>query len=303
MIFNEIYGAYYNVMAKVLTAAVSHPLEKGELYDIIEKYAFGESILTIEKAIREEKWQLVKSDGTTSLKNIPTLPLTVLQKSWLKAISLDPRMKLFDVTYPALDDVEPLFTPEDYYVFDKYSDGDPYENETYIRHFKLILAAVKEKKTLKITMKTRTGSEISFIMIPDHLEYSEKDDKFRLIGTGKKYADTVNLARIVSCRLYEGDFIPERSKRFNGGSQTVVCELTDERNALERVLLHFAHFEKQAEKLDEKKYKVQVTYDKEDETEVLIRVLSFGPMLKVTGPESFIKLIKDKLLSQIRCGL
>ena len=303
MIFNEIYGAYYNVMAKVLTAAVSHPLEKGELYDIIEKYAFGESILTIEKAIREEKWQLVKSDGTTPLKNIPTLPLTVLQKSWLKAISLDPRMKLFDVTYPAVDDVEPLFTPEDYYVFDKYSDGDPYENETYIRHFKLILAAVKEKKTLKITMKTRTGSEISFIMIPDHLEYSEKDDKFRLIGTGKKYADTVNLARIVSCRLYEGDFIPERSKRFNGGSQTVVCELTDERNALERVLLPFAHFEKQAEKLDEKKYKVQVTYDKEDETEVLIRVLSFGPMLKVTGPESFIKLIKDKLLSQIRCGL
>ena len=303
MIFNENYGAYYNVLAKVLTAAVSHPLEKGELYDIIEKYAFGESILTIEKAIREEKWQLVKSDGTTPLKNIPTLPLTVLQKSWLKAISLDPRMKLFDVTYPAVDDVEPLFTPEDYYVFDKYSDGDPYENETYIRHFKLILAAVKEKKTLKITMKTRTGSEISFIMIPDHLEYSEKDDKFRLIGTGKKYADTVNLARIVSCRLYEGDFIPERSKRFNGGSQTVVCELTDERNALERVLLHFAHFEKQAEKLDEKKYKVQVTYDKEDETEVLIRVLSFGPMLKVTGPESFIKLIKDKLLSQIRCGL
>ena len=303
MIFSEIYSAYYNVMAKVLTAAVNHPLEKGELYEIIEKYAFGESVLTIEKAIKEEKWQLIKGDGTTPIDHAPTLPLTNLQKSWLKAISLDPRMKLFDCSFPGLDDVEPLFTPDDYYVFDKYADGDPYEDEMYIHHFRLVLHAVKEKKPLKITMRARTGGKISFVMEPDHMEYSEKDDKFRLIGTGRKYADTVNIARIVNCRLYEGDFIPHRNRRLDGGSQSIELELIDERNALERVLLHFAHFEKQAEKLDEKRYKVQITYDKEDETEVLIRVLSFGPMVKVIGPNSFIKLIKERLLGQIRCEL
>ena len=197
-----------------------------------------------------------------------------------------------------LDDVEPLFTPDDYYVFDKYADGDPYEDEMYIRHFRMVIHAVKEKKPLKITMRARTGGEISFVMEPDHMEYSEKDDKFRLIGTGRKYADTVNIARIVSCRLYEGDFIPHRNRRLGGGSQSIELELIDERNALERVLLHFAHFEKQAEKLDEKRYKVQITYDKEDETEVLIRVLSFGPMVKVIGPTSFIKLIKERLIKQ-----
>lgn len=45
----------------------------------------------------------------------------------------------------------------------------------------------------------------------------------------------------------------------------MVIELTNERRALERVLLHFAHFEKKAEKLDETHYRVIVYYDRKDE--------------------------------------
>lgn len=304
MIFSELYSAYYNVMAKVIDSAIDHPLRKGELYEIIEKYAFSESVLTIEKAISDEKWQLVTKEGSTPLKNKATVPLTTLQKRWLKAISLDPRMKLFGEVFPELEDVKPLFTEEDYVIFDKYADGDPYEDEEYINNFRLILSAVREKKPLKISMMSRTGGIIHFSIMPDCLEYSEKDDKFRLIGAGKKYADTVNLARIVSCRLYEGEYIPDGKRvRIHTGPRTVTFELTDERNALERVLLHFAHFEKQAEKLDDKRYNVSITYDKEDETELLIRILSFGPMIKVTGPDKFINLIKERLNNQISCGL
>lgn len=31
MIFNEIYGVYYNAVAKILKEAVDHPLQKNEL--------------------------------------------------------------------------------------------------------------------------------------------------------------------------------------------------------------------------------------------------------------------------------
>ena len=65
--------------------------------------------------------------------------------------------------------------------------------------------------------------------------------------------------------------------------------------------MHFAHFEKQAEKLDDKRYKVTVTYDKDDETEIVIRILSFGPMVKVTAPQHFVDLIKERLISQKSC--
>ena len=35
-----------------------------------------------------------------------------------------------------------------------------------------------------------------------------------------------------------------------------------------------------------------VDYDKDDETEMVIRILSFGPMIKVVQPEHFINLIQ-----------
>ena len=38
--------------------------------------------------------------------------------------------------------------------------------------------------------------------------------------------------------------------------EKVLFELVDDRKALERVLMHFAHFEKQVEKVDERKYQV-----------------------------------------------
>ena len=80
------------------------------------------------------------------------------------------------------------------------------------------------------------------------------------------------------------------------------CELTmllhDERNGLERVLLHFSHFEKETLRLEDKLYQIKLRYDKEDETELLIRVLSFGPVLEVVAPEAFINLVMDRLAKQ-----
>ena len=80
--------------------------------------------------------------------------------------------------------------------------------------------------------------------------------------------------------------------------RSVVFELKDERDALERVLLHFAHFEKTAERIEKNRYVVTIHYNKEDETEMVIRILSFGPVIKATAPEHFINLIKQRLLKQ-----
>ena len=80
MIFHEIYSVYYQTVAKILEEALDHPLKQDEICNIIEKYAFSESILSIESALREQKWQLLKSDGTTIFKNDPSMPLTTIQK-------------------------------------------------------------------------------------------------------------------------------------------------------------------------------------------------------------------------------
>lgn len=301
MIFNEIYSAYYNTVAAILTEAVSHPVSDKELRKIVEKHAFGESIVTIPDAIKEDRWQLLKADGTTSISKAPTIPLSIMQKRWLKAVACDPRIRLFgnvDFDYP---EVEPLFLPSDVIIFDKYSDGDNYEDETYIANFRLILDAIRNKYPLKIETLNRKGNPVCWSVLPEYLEYSEKDDKFRLIGAGSRFGSTINLGRIISCKPSEKKFEINHGQRNPTRPRSVVFELRDQRNALERVLLHFAHFEKTAERLDDNKYTVTIHYDKEDETELVIRVLSFGPMLKVTAPQHFIDLIKQRLLDQKSC--
>lgn len=302
MIFSELYSAYYNAVAAVLTAALEHPLKDKEMRQIIEKYAFGESVLNIMPSLKEEKWQVLKADGSTPLKNVPTMPLTTLQKRWIKAIAQDPRVRLFGDCLPDFDGVEPLFMPEDILVFDKYADGDDYENEDYIKNFRLILDAIHKKYPLRIAQKNRKGNPVYHTVMPDYLEYSEKDDKFRLIGAGLRFGSTINLGRIVSCVPYDKPFNISEGKRNQPKPRSVVFELVDKRDALERVLLHFAHFQKQAEKIDDERYRVTVSYDKNDETEIVIRVLSFGPMVKVVAPQHFIDLIKQRLIDQKSCG-
>ena len=302
MIFSELYGAYYRAVADILAAAGQHPLQKQELRALIEKHAFGESVLNIEPAIREERWQLIRADGSTPIRHTPTMPLTLLEKRWLRAIAADPRVRLFAGELPEFPEVEPLFSPGDIAVYDKYADGDPYEDEDYIRRFRLILDAIKNRCPLSLEVVNRNGATVHKVLMPDHLEYSEKDDKFRLIGTGRRRVETVNLARIVCCAPFSGRFDPPAAKAEPPKKRTVEFELYDQRNALERVLMHFAHFEKQAVKADGGRYRVTVSYDRDDETEIVIRLLSFGPMIRVTAPEHCVELIRARLLRQKSCG-
>ena len=302
MIFSELYSAYYNTVAAIISGIIDGEHSEKELQKIVADRAFGESVLTILPSLKTEKWQLVYSDMTTSLEYKPTMPLTTLQKQWLKAISIDPRVKLFGVEFPDLEDVEPLFTSADYHVYDKYGDGDPFEDEEYIRQFQIILEAIRKDSQIKFEMVNRKGNTMFVRCRPVRLEYSEKDDKFRLITAGWRAVSTVNLAKIRSCAHYTGE-------RQSVGEEkaviydTITVKIRDERNAMERFMLHFAHFEKQAEKLDKKHYLVKIKYAHDDEPEMVIRILSFGPMVEVIGSEFFKQLIIEKLKKQLNCGL
>ena len=101
---------------------------------------------------------------------------------------------------------------------------------------------------------------------------------------------------------YHGEKLPtttERPPKYD----VVTIKIHDERNALERVMLHFAHFEKQAEKLNRKNYIVKIKYSHDEETDMVIRVLSFGPLIQVLEPESFRKKIVQRLKNQQNCDL
>ena len=302
MIFSELYSAYYNAIAAIIAAIIDGEHSERELQQVVSERAFGESVLTIMPALKSGKWQLVRPDMTTALEHRPTMPLTTLQKQWLKAITLDPRIKLFGVEIPGLDDVEPLFTPSDYHVYDRYSDGDPFEDDEYVRQFRVILEAMRQGTQIKFEMTNRYGKTMFIRCYPIRLEYSEKDDKFRVDTAGWRAISTINIAKIRACTHYTGPK-PLDAVAREVQYDTVTLKVVDERNALERVMLHFAHFEKQAEKLGKNTYLLRIKYAHNDEPEMVIRILSFGPLVEVVGSEDFKELVIEKLKKQKNCGL
>ncbi|MDR1192560.1 MAG: WYL domain-containing protein [Peptococcaceae bacterium] len=301
MLFNEVYGSYFNAVAAILKEAVSGNLSGKRVTEIAREKAFAESVLTIPASLRSKDWPLLDDSLRASVRRAPTMPLTALQKRWLKALLSDPRIKLFSPRIEGLDDIEPLYTQDMLVFFDRYSDGDPYEDSDYIKHFQTILTALREKKKLRVRFIGHLGTHHSWLCVPYRLEYSSKDDKFRLITASPRDGLTVNLARIKSCELLE-PYTEEEYQPPQPRIETLTFELKDERNALERAMLHFSDLEKRTERLEDGRYRVTLQYERDDTTELLIRILSFGPMLRVVAPESFIAQIRERLNKQISRG-
>jgi len=297
MIFSEIYSAYYNAVAHLINKAIDGELNEKSACDIVCGSAFSESFVSILNAIKSEEWQVIAKDFTTPIKHKALMPLTTLQLRFLKAISLDPRFALFADMIEGLDDVEPLYTAKDFYFTDMIQDGDPYDNEGYRCNFKTILQALKEKRKLSISFLSGKGYSHRNTYIPRKLEYSQKDDKFRLLCKGNYKLVVINLARIISCELLDSHKDISLNPHYRK-KNSVILEITDERNALERVMLHFANYEKETMRTGENRYQMKLVYNGDDETEVLIRVLSFGPMVKVMEPKAFTDQIKQRLINQ-----
>lgn len=299
LLFHEIYGSYFRVVSAVLAEAVRGELTTERLDALVREKAFAESVLTIPAALQGGEWPLLSGAERTPLRHAPSMPLTTLQKRWLKALLSDPRIHLFAPSPAGLEDVEPLFTPDMFVYFDRYADGDLFESPAYIAHFRTVLTALREKRKLRITFEGRHQKIHRWVCVPFRLEFSPKDDKFRLLTCG---GFTLNLARITGCELLE-QYSAKAFHEPKANPQTLVLTLSDERNALERAMLHFSHLEKETARLSNRQYQITLHYDREDETELLIRVLSFGPMLRVTAPDHFISQIRQRLQSQESCGL
>ncbi|MDR3295927.1 MAG: WYL domain-containing protein [Clostridiales Family XIII bacterium] len=299
MLFHEVYSVYFNAVAAILGEAVSGEITAKRITEIVNETAFSESVLMLPPSLKGEEWMLLGRNLQTLLRKPPQMPLTILQKRWLKALLGDPRIALFAPDTAGLEDVDPLFSAEDFIYFDRYADGDPFSDKVYMKNFRIILTALKERRKLKIRQKNRHGKKISGTFTPCKLEYSGKDDKFRLITVGGGHSYMVNVGRITKCELLDEHnenamaFIPPAPR-----TDMLTFELTDDRNALERAMLHFSDCRKETRRLENGKYLVTLWYNSPDVTEIVIRILSFGPMVRVASPDSFIALIKERMDKQ-----
>lgn len=130
------------------------------------------------------------------------------------------------------------------------------------------------------------GKRLHHQYLPCKLEYSVKNGCFRI--------DTVIPTELHTTKMPDINRILQQAYY----KEPVTFLLVNERNALERAMLQFANYEKNTRRLEGNTYECQIYYNKLNETELLIEILSFGPMLKVTENESFLQLIQTRLKKQ-----
>lgn len=314
-LFSERYSCYYQVLRRLLSSQSALTME--DIRSHICREGFGESLLSIIPKLEDGSWNLFQKDGELYLSRISRnflLPLSALEKSYLKALLSDPRIRLFlsDGQIETLDEmlscVQPLWKQEQFFYYDQFDDGDPWEDETYRGHFRRLLQALKEKRQVEIDYNSPGGTRVHHYYIPARLEYSVKNDKFRLLAlkqakTGRLRLEILNLSRMQTVRVTEKPF--SENLDLNSVIQNsyykepLRLRISDRRNALERAMLHFANYQKNTRKIDETTYECLIYYNQTMETELLIEVLSFGPMLTVIGSDHFLSLLKTRLRNQM----
>ncbi|MDE7017839.1 MAG: WYL domain-containing protein [Lachnospiraceae bacterium] len=313
-LFSEIYSCYYQVLRHLLSC--KDAMTAQDIYTRICTEGFEESMLSIIPKLENGAWDLFERDAgiyLSKLNSSLTTPLSNLEKSYLKALLSDSRIALFLTEQQLFDlkdmlsHISPLWKPEHFFYYDRFAGGDPYDDETYRHHFRLLLQAQKDKQYVDIDYNAPNGARHHHYYLPARLEYSVKNDKFRLLALKHTKGqamrlELLNVSRIRSVQLTD--------KRFSSAidlnaiiqnsyyKEPVRIRILNKRNALERAMLHFANYEKNTIKIDENTYECLIYYNQNMETELLIEVMSFGPMLTVIGNERFLSLLKARLQRQ-----
>lgn len=319
-IFSEIYGAYYRIASRLLGLG---SVKDSDVYDVIREDGFRDSALFLPQKLLPQPdgsdWGLFErgEDGLLhAIVGEPPRVLSRLQKMWLKAKLADPRMRLFlcdDVLQSLsvrLSDVPPLYRNEYFRYFDRFSDGDDFGSEHYRENFQTVLKAIKERRMLKIGFTSGHDRRMSRLCLPFKLEYSEKNDKFRVychdIKGGKIVGGgLINLGRIDNIApddIYSGE-TPSEDDFFRRirAKQPIRVYVSPERNAVERFLNEFAEYEKRVDRdLENGGCTVDLYYDSQDETELLILLLGFGAAVEILSPKSVRKQAAERVQKQVR---
>lgn len=307
-LFSEIYNTYYKIIEKILKKGV---VTKAEIVDIICKNGFSETVLFLEpKLIGEDNYGLLaeKNDIYQSiLKKEPHIPLTILEKKWLCAVLQDKKSSLFldkeqKQELCNLLGAESLYQNQFLHFFDRFSDGDDYEDEKYISHFRNILFSIHNYTLIKIGFHTRKGNRITHYFLPVRIEYSAKNDQFRVhvIRYRKEKAIDTGIINLSHITLTECTNIsPVTNYTAIYEKREVVIKITEERNAINRFMMEFAELERISEYDEEtKQCLVRMKYNLKDEIEIIIRFLSFGPVVEVLEPLDFRKKMKERIDKQ-----
>lgn len=318
VLFNRIYSIYYKTAITMLEEIRTGKLKTlDDLNAYLNQFPFFRKTGNKRINTRQDEftdsveglYKLKQNCITTPITHKIDFPLSNLEISFLKTAVTDPRFQLFlnddifnnlkkELQKDQFKNIEPLSTSENYLLFDQYKNGDKalYTNEKYKEIFRLILDAAGSGKKLKFAYIEDNTQKIK-IAIPEKIEYSQKDDRFRVVIPCKNRP--LNIQNITECSYTDEEASKIKDRKLLQ-LKLSISDTTPEQYHKNLILREFSYFEKTCRQIDNTTYELTATFDKSDINEMVIRILKFGPCVKATEPQELVMLIKEKLTRQMK---
>lgn len=306
-IFHEIYGVYFRIISEILKVPEITDEQKNK---IISQYGFDETTLHINEYIKGLLKKTESGYYMRVIKNNPVFVLTEIQKRWIKSKLYSPKINLFlendtiNSLKKRLENVPPLYRNEDFQYTDRFNDGDNFSDINYQKNFRKTINAVKNREILEINFKNKNNKEMKSLCVPLKIQYSPKNDRFRILAFDvlKNKSNIINIGRITGINSTGKIFHENISEeKYLSQSKSVTVCISDERNAPKRFFMEFAPYKKRTEYDNQTgRCTVELWYDKPDETELLIRLLSFGAVIEIVSPPEFRRKAKERVEKQYK---
>lgn len=325
-LFHEYKNKYFHLVFRILNLA-KNGLYKDEIIKLIENEEYDEKIIgkdfkTFEGMLLNQYNKvdnfnfLEERDGKyySILNNENSIPLKVrfskLEKFWLSRMIKEPVVQAFLGT-ETLEKLEASFKEEKEESSQVIEFTNKMKNDYDIdlkklsKDFYTILEGIINEKPIIYSNVDKNGNEYkNQLALPIRIEYSLKDDKFRasLYSLEEKRSIMVNLhtlkevkiAQNVTSKIKREDVLRKlKEKKYS--EIPITIELEDVRGAMERCFMSFSSFERNSRTISKNKYEIDIYYYTFEEEEVIRKIMSLGPYVKVKEPNRVREIVIDKI--------
>ena len=136
------------------------------------------------------------------------------------------------------------------------------------------------------------------------IEYSNKDDKFRIYCKKEKSVSVYNLERINSVEILSDSYNRNSAEKniknyILNQRKEITLEFTNVKNIPDRLLTEFTPWEKLCTRIDDR-YNVTIKYDKQDSFEIVTRLLPYGKNIKILKDTGNVKAeLENRIKTQL----
>lgn len=330
-LFEEVKNRYMHIAFKVLNEC-EKGLSEMDVIKIVEEEEFEEKVignnfetfegLLLNKYSESENFNLLKEKDGLYYPNIkkekkPAVPvrLTNVEKVWLKNMLEDKRLgillsdsvimklkaalKNFDG--PSISEIVDITNTS---LFPEQENAEQFEE-----NFRRLLKAIVEGKHVKYCNTDRYGKEYcNKHALPIRLEYSLRDGRFRvsMYSLDENRSIMANIINMSDIEIEENENLEINrevvikllhEQRYS--KEPIVLEVIDKKSAMERCFMSFSELERYSRCIEKDRYELKLFYYTFEEEEIIKKILTLGPYVKVVSPEG----IREEIIRRIRLAI